>query len=1043
MGQNTTDTVDDNNEFKVGVVLDFDSLVSKIGLTSMSMALSDFYSSTNDTHKRKLVLHTRDSRRDISHAASQANDLIKNVGVQAIIGPLTSLQAIIMADLGNKARVPVISFTATSPTVSTSRNPYFFRTTQSDLAQVNVIYDLVKTFGWRDVVPIYEDTEYGRGVIPYLTDAFQAIDTKVPYRSVISPAATDGEILKALYKLMARKTRVFVVHMTPSLGIRVFQKAKMIGMMSEGYAWIITDGLSNILGSFNSSVIDSMQGVLGVRPYIPRSIEFGEFQARWKKKFAQYNQHTENVELNIFGLRAYDTIWALANVLERLEITNSSSLLEPQTVFPAALTTSSVPQIGPMLLQLLRETNFNGLSGDFNLINRELQSNAFQILNVIGNGGREIGIWTTSNGILRDSSSLITTRAKDFPAPKDNLHAIIWPGESTVVPKGWVFPEVGKKLRIGVPVKEGFTEFVRVTRNSSFNNSTYVTGYCIDVFKAALEMLPYPVPYEFVPFEKADGTTAGTYDDLVYNLITTRAKDLPAPKDNLHAIIWPGESTVVPKGWVFPEVGKKLRIGVPVKEGFTEFVRVTRNSSFNNSTYVTGYCIDVFKAALEMLPYPVPYEFVPFEKADGTTAGTYDDLVYQVYAQNYDAIVGDITISANRSAYVEFTLPYTPSGFSMIVPLKEGTSNNPWILFKPLNAQLWVVSVLFFIFTGFVTWMLEHDQNPAFQGRILHQLETMFWFFFTTPAFADQQRVHNGMAKVVVVIWVFVFLILSSSYTASLTSMLTVHRLEPTVTDVHELIKNHQNVGYLDGTFIYTMLRGMGFEEANLKPYISTEDLKEAFTELRNKEDRIVAGFGEAPYNRLFLAKYCHQFALVGPTYKTEGFGFVFPRGSPLVPDISRAILTVRESDKITRIEQAWFGNQQSCADPSPMFFSTSLNLDSFWVLFLITGIPTALALLVGILFKWDTPLVRKIKDLWESFHRNNSSFVEVATSVRDDEGQGTYHNQPNNNDNGKAPLIEPDSKGKGPLIESVSKNEKYNGLDNTNSLHQKLIIKG
>ncbi|XP_026420497.1 glutamate receptor 2.7-like [Papaver somniferum] len=888
MGQNTTDTVDDNNEFKVGVVLDFDSLVSKIGLTSMSMALSDFYSSTNDTHKRKLVLHTRDSRRDISHAASQANDLIKNVGVQAIIGPLTSLQAIIMADLGNKARVPVISFTATSPTVSTSRNPYFFRTTQSDLAQVNVIYDLVKTFGWRDVVPIYEDTEYGRGVIPYLTDAFQAIDTKVPYRSVISPAATDGEILKALYKLMARKTRVFVVHMTPSLGIRVFQKAKMIGMMSEGYAWIITDGLSNILGSFNSSVIDSMQGVLGVRPYIPRSIEFGEFQARWKKKFAQYNPHTENVELNIFGLRAYDTIWALANVLERLEITNSSSLLEPQTVFPAALTTSSVPQIGPMLLQLLRETNFNGLSGDFNLINRELQSNAFQILNVIGNGGREIGIWTTSNGILRDSGSLITTRAKDFPAPKDNLRAIIWPGESTVVPKGWVFPEVGKKLRIGVPVKEGFTEFVRVTRNSSFNNSTYVTGYCIDVFKAALEMLPYPVPYEFVPFEKADGTT------------------------------------------------------------------------------------------------------------------------------NYDAIVGDITISANRSAYVEFTLPYTPSGFSMIVPLKEGTSNNPWILFKPLNAQLWGVSVLFFIFTG-----------------------------LKTATYVSEQRVQNGMAKVVVVIWVFVFLILSSSYTASLTSMLTVHRLEPTVTDVHELIKNHQNVGYLDGTFIYTMLRGMGFEEANLKPYISTEDLKEAFTELRNKEDRIVAGFGEAPYNRLFLAKYCHQFALVGPTYKTEGFGFVFPRGSPLVPDISRAILTVRESDKITRIEQAWFGNQQSCADPSPMFFSTSLNLDSFWVLFLITGIPTALALLVGILFKWDTPLVRKIKDLWESFHRNNSSFVEVATSVRDDEGQGTYHNQPNNNDNGKAPLIELDSKGKGPLIESVSKNEKYNGLDNTNSLHQKLIIKG
>ena len=30
-----------------------------------------------------------------------------------------------------------------------------------------------------------------------------------------------------------------------------------------------------------------------------------------------------------------------------------------------------------------------------------------------------------------------------------------------------------------------------------------------------------------------------------------------------------------------------------------------------------GYCIDVFTAALNLLPYPVPYKFVPF--GDGKT----------------------------------------------------------------------------------------------------------------------------------------------------------------------------------------------------------------------------------------------------------------------------------------------------------------------------------------------------------------------------------------------------------------------------------------
>ncbi|KAI3923893.1 hypothetical protein MKW92_042603 [Papaver armeniacum] len=923
MGQDTTNTIE-SDEFKVGVVLDFDCLASKIGLTSMSMALSDFHSSTNDTsHRRRLVLHTRDSHGDITDAASQAADLIQNVGVQAIIGPSTSLQAIFMADLGNKAQA-IISFTATSPSVYTSKNPYFIRTTQSDLSQVNVIAELVKTFGWREVVPVYEDTEDGKGVMLDLIDSFQAIDTRVPYRSVISTSATDGEILSALYELMAMRTRVFVVHMTPALGIRVFQKAKMIGMMN---------GLANYLGSFNSSIIDSMQGVLGVRPYIPRSTVLDEFRARWRKQFSLDNPGIENVELNIFGLRAYDTVRALASVLEKLDIVN---------------TISSVSKIGPKLLQLISSTKFYGLSGEFNLIDRELQSNTFQLLNVIGNGGREIGIWTASNGIVRDSSSLITTRENSFSLPRDNLRVIIWPGESTVVPKGWVIPETGKKLRIGVPVKRGFTEFVNVTRNSSDNSSGHVTGYCIDVFKAVIEMIPYPVSYEFIPFAKADGTTAGTYDDLVY----------------------------------------------------------------------------------------------------------------QVYAQNYDAVVGDITISANRSTYVDFTLPYTPSGFSMIVPLKDHTSNNALILLKPLNWELWVAIIAFFLLTWLVTWALEREENnPAFQGNPLNQLETMFWFFFSTPAFADQKRVHNSMVKVVLIVWVFVLLLLSSSYTASLTSMLTVHRLEPTVTDVHELIKTRQNVGYLEGTFVYTMLKRMGFDEANLKPYISTEDFKEAFTELRNKEDRIVAAFDEAPYNRLLLAKYCHKYALVGPMYKTEGFGFLsyyqaFPRGSPLVPDISRAILNLREDDRIIRIEQAWFGNQKSCSDPNPMVFETSLNFDSFLVLFIITGILLILAFLVYLvkmLLKYTSfPVMIEHMSQLSQRQRQRQHFRDMWKSLKEHLWQclinfWQFIKELWQRFKNHIRTVEKKDRGKEPLIEPIptSSNDNYGSVGCSDPQHQKLIIRG
>ncbi|BBN68630.1 glutamate receptor 2.7 [Prunus dulcis] len=101
-------------------------------------------------------------------------------------------------------------------------------------------------------------------------------------------------------------------------------------------------------------------------------------------------------------------------------------------------------------------------------------------------------------------------------------------------------------------------------------------------------------------------------------------------KSNMGPIIWPGDSTSVPKGWEIPTNEKKLRVGVPVKIGSPEFVKVVRDPS-TNKTLVSGYCIDIFNAVMEKLPYAVTYDFIPFAKPDGTSAGTYNQLVDQVY----------------------------------------------------------------------------------------------------------------------------------------------------------------------------------------------------------------------------------------------------------------------------------------------------------------------------------------------------------------------------------------------------------------------------
>ncbi|XAR49808.1 hypothetical protein NMG60_11003955 [Bertholletia excelsa] len=811
--------------FDVGLILDLDTTLGKTTRTCIIMALEDFYA-TNE-HSKRIVIHTRDAKSDVVEAASAAIDLLKNVRVQAILGPPRSTQADFIINIGNKSRVPIIS-PATSPSLSHSENPYFIRVSQSGNFQVEPLTALLKAFGWREVVLIYEDSEYGTGIIPYLTDALAQNRTQVTYQSVISASASDDHIEEQLYLLMTMQTRVFVVHTLPPLASRLFLKAKEVGMMSEGYAWIITTALTDLLDTVESNVIDSMQGVIGVKPYVPRSIRLDNFTRRWRKMFRKEYPEMDRFEMNAFGLWAYDSATALAMAVEKLgnarpEFKNPA----PENSNLTDLAAIGTSEMGPEFLKWLRNVHIrNGLSGDFEIIDGQLQSSAFQIVNVIGKGEREIGFWTPTHGISRT-------------------------------------------LNLG-------------------NKNYYTTS-----------------------------------------------------KDDLGGIIWPGDPGVQPRGWAIPTNGKKLRVGVPVKGGLGEFVTVERDPQ-TNAVKANGFCIDVFIKVINSLPYAVPYEFVPFN-----TSEIYDDLVFQVFLGNFDAVVGDVTILRNRTEYVDFTLPYTESGVSMVVPIKDDQKGNAWIFMKPLTADLWLTTGAFFIFTGFVVWVLEHRVNKAFRGPPRQQVGMMLWFSFSTLVFAHREKVINNLTRFVVIVWVFVVLVLTSSYTASLTSMLTVAKLQPTVTDIKDLIKNGEYVGYQQGSFVDGLLKNMKFDPSKFKNYSTIEQYDEALTK-GSRNGGVAAIVDELPYLRIFLKKYCKKYILVGPTNRTEGFGFAFPKGSPLVADVSKAILDVIEGGKMLLLEREWLGGETGYAEKDGLTVnSESLNLDSFKGLFLIAGISSFLALII------------------------------------------------------------------------------------------------
>ncbi|KAL1551842.1 glutamate receptor 2.7-like [Salvia divinorum] len=854
----------------VGIILDLQTPLGKMYKACISMAIQDFYS--KNSYKTMIVPHFRDSNSDIVSAASAAIDLLKNTQVIAIFGPQRSIQADFVIDIGDKVNVPIIS-PATSPSLSPQESPYFIRSSWCSASQAKAVAAIVNNFGWREVVLVYEDTNYGSGLLPFLAEDLLESNALVSNMTAISPSADNDAILEKLFELKKMQTRVFVVHMLPPVALRFFKMARRAGMMEEGYAWIIADALTSLLDSVDSETIEAMQGVVGVKAYSPKSSEVHNFTGRWRKRYRQENMEFERSELNVFGLWAYDSITALAESVESLRADASPRFKKPVgrgnlTDLEAIGTSNS----GPKLAHLLRNFTSKGLSGDFKIKNGELQPSVFEIMNVIGNSANTVGFWRENLGISKRLSG------DDGSDIKQRLGAVVWPGQTSEAPRGWEAAAANaRKLRVGVPMKCRASQLVNVSIDEE-TGEVNATGFCIDVFEEAMRSLPYPVQFEYIPFQNAE----------------------------------------------------------------------------QNSTYYN-----------------------------------YDSLIQQVALKKVDAVVADVTMSATRAQQVDFTIPYIESGISTVVPIEE-SKESAWDFMEPLSGELWLTTGAFFVFTGFVVWVLEHRLNQEFRGPLHQQLGMIFWFAFSTLTFSQKEKVKSNLSRFVVIVWLFAVLVLTASYTANLTSLRTVKQLD--ATDFPDITMKGESVGFKEGSFVRAVLDATQPDKSKFKVLTSFEEYHEALS-LGNRRGGVTAIVDNLPSIKLFLNQYCHKYTMSGSIHRNSGFGFPFQKNSPLAPDVSRAILEMKENRKMDQISRKWFGEGACGSSNATAADSKRLTVNNFKGLFLITGLSSFLALAIFLfifLYKnrlvWssDASLKHKLLQLAQIFDREKDDSLLRSAVVNE-----------------------------------------------------------
>ncbi|XP_074375379.1 glutamate receptor 2.2-like [Apium graveolens] len=681
---------------------------------------------------------------------------------------------------------------------------------RSQGAQMKAVAAIVQSWQWRKVTVIYEDTASSiNGIFPHLIDALQELEVDVDYYLPLQ-AFPPCSVHEKLGDLRRRQSRVFIVHTSSELAINVFMEAKRLRMMKKEFVWITTESISNFIGSFNSSTISVMQGVLGVMGFsaFHGQMQYKNFSKRFKAKFQSVYPTQKYVEPGNSALNAYDAVYTAVLAIEGKQ--------NPKSLAYNLINNTSVD--GQKLLARILESKFIGLSGEVIFKGGTLApSTIFQIVNVIGKSSLKLGFWS-----------------------------------------------------------EGLGFSMKIDKGSRYSKSMNILGQ----------------------------------------------------------VNWPGRASTVPRGWAVATKTNRLRIGVPGHNTFKGFVNVTYEHP-GGQPIVTGLSIDVFKAVVRSLPYNLLYDFFPYN-------GTYDSLVQEISLTTFDAVVGDTTIVANRCAYAEFSQPYSDSGLQLLLYTKSKTSaTRAWLFMKPFSTSTWISTAVVNLYSGFVVWYIERQTNRDFEGSWLKQCGTIIWLAFTTLFTSLQgDKLHSNLSRMAAVVWLFVALALTSSYTASLTSLLTIQNLDLPVTNVETLRRTGAKVGCNGNSFVVKYLeKVLKFEPQNIEKIYVEDNYPEAL-----KSGKIAAAFLEVPYIKVLLAKNCNGYT-AGESFKVGGFGFVFPKGDPLLSDISQGVLDVSESGTLLTLENSMLKSYKCSQSEDDVDYS--LGFDSFWGLFAITAGASTLALLL------------------------------------------------------------------------------------------------
>jgi len=348
-----------------------------------------------------------------------------------------------------------------------------------------------------------------------------------------------------------------------------------------------------------------------------------------------------------------------------------------------------------------------------------------------------------------------------------------------------------------------------------------------------------------------------------------------------------------------------------------------------------GYSIELIEEIMDRLGLRDKYKMVCISETPL--------LVDKVASGEYLMGTACISVTSERMPIVDFSRVYYYSGLEVMILRPTDTSKDPLSMLDPFTWDVWVSVFATIILVGIAIWVFERNRNAHMKVDAKHGLPLGQWHSWTTFLQNPFINYRSWSARLTVLAFMIVSLVIIATYTANLAAFLTKQSLQVPIRGRNDLAGKRVGTSS-ESTSGYKWLRA---QDQSLPAVF--EDNDERFKALET--GAVEAIVWDSPPLRYRAFQECDK-VVVGDVFQLEDYAIaVQPNRHSLRLAIDGELVTLREEGYNDDLYSDWFQGVGSC---DPMLNqdvegseTDAVSLETTWVLFAFQLIVLGIAIVI------------------------------------------------------------------------------------------------